>query len=86
MTRFRVERGELREEIQDNADEIEEVKEDVQKFKEEAVDLRNSGFDERMNSLRGKVDVAITHKIQEVENSVIERIRSNVYIDFNIYD
>lgn len=83
---LRLELQEIREETQGVDDRIEDLKEEVEARREEAPDLVDGRLDERLESLRSELEEHVTDQLHEAENRVIDRLRSNVFIDFNIYE
>lgn len=75
----------VREETQGADERLDEVKEEVERFRDETSDLVDGRLDERMESLRSELEEHIADQLHEAEDRVIERLRSSVYIDFNIY-
>lgn len=75
-----------RDETQDTMDRIDEVKEDLGKAREETEGIVDERVDERVEVLRAELEEYVTDQVHEAEDRVIDRLRSSVFIDFNIYD
>lgn len=76
----------VRREVEETHDRIEEVHEDLQALKDETSELVDSKVEERMDAVRGELDEFLNEKMHEAQDRIVDHIRSNVYIDFNIYD
>lgn len=83
---IRIEVQDGREETQETFDRIDEVKEDIERFRDETSDLVDSRLDERLDTLRSELEEYVTDQVHEAGDRVIDRLRSSVFIDFNIYD
>lgn len=77
---------EVRDEAQVIDERSEEIAEDVQKLKDETSDLVDSRLDERLEGLQSELEEYVAEHLHDAEDRVIDRLRSNVYIDFGIYD
>lgn len=75
-----------RAETQDTMDRIDEVEEDLGKAKEDTEELIDGRVDERVEGLRAELEEYVGEQVAEAEDRVIDRLRSSVFIDFNIYD
>lgn len=75
-----------RHEAQDTMDRIDEVTENVGKAKEETEELVDGRVGERVEALRSELEEYVADQVHEAEDRVIDRLRSSVFIDFNIYD
>ncbi|KAJ4422783.1 hypothetical protein N0V82_002562 [Gnomoniopsis sp. IMI 355080] len=73
-------------ETQETFDRIEEVKEDMQAFKDETLGLVDGRLEEQMDSVRSELEEYVVEQIHQAQDRIVDHIRSNVYIDFNIYD
>lgn len=82
---LRLELQGVREETQSADDRLEEAKEEVDRLRDEACDLVDGRLDERIETLRSEIEEQVADQLHEAEDRVIERLRSSVYIDFNIY-
>lgn len=75
-----------RAETQDTMYRIDEVCEDLGKAKEDTEELIDERVDERVEGLRAELEEYVGEQVAEAEDRVIDRLRSSVFIDFNIYD
>lgn len=75
-----------RAETQDTMDKIDEVQENLGRAKEETEEVIDGRVDERVEVLRAELEEYVADQVAEAENRVIDRLRSSVCIDFNIYD
>lgn len=75
-----------RDETQDTMDRIDEVREEVGKAREETEGLVDGRVDERAEVLKAELEEYVADQVHEAEDRVIDRLRSSVFIDFNIYD
>lgn len=82
----RLELQEVREEAQVVDERSEEVMEEVQKFRDDTSDLVDGRLDERLEGLQSELEEYVAEQLSDVEDRVMDRLRSNVYIDFGIYD
>lgn len=73
-------------ETQETFDRIEEVKEDMQAFKDETSELVDGRLEEQMDVVRSELEEYVVEQMHQTQDRIIDHIRSNVYIDFNIYD
>lgn len=73
-------------ETQETFDRIEEVKEDMQAFKDETSQLVDGRLEEQMDVVRNELEEYVVEQMHQTQDRIIDHIRSNVYIDFNIYD
>lgn len=73
-------------ETQETFDRIEEVKEDMQAFKDETSQLVDGRLEEHMDVVRNELEEYVVEQMHQTQDRIIDHIRSNVYIDFNIYD
>lgn len=73
-------------ETQETFDRVEEVKEDMQAFKDETSELVDGRLEEQMDSVRSELEEYMVEQIHQAQDRIVDHIRSNVYIDFNIYD
>lgn len=67
-------------------DRIEDVKAEVQPFGDETSETLDGKLDERLELLRGELEEYVADQVHEAEDRVIDRLRSSVYIDFNVYE
>lgn len=77
---------EIRRDIQESHDRTEELHEDLQALKDETSEFVDARLDERIDGVRGELEEFLTDKLHEAQDRIVDHIRSNVYIDFNIYD
>lgn len=84
---------EVRREIQQVSDEnqatfdrIEDVEEGIQASKEETSELVDDRLEEQMATVRSEIEEYVVEQMHEAQDRIVDHIRSNVYIDFNIYD
>lgn len=77
---------EARTETQEVYDRVEEVNDELQVVKDETSELVDSRLDERVDAVRGELEEFLTEKMHEAQDRIVDHIRSNVYIDFNIYE
>lgn len=73
-------------ETQETFDRLEEVKEDMQAFKDETTELVDGRLEEQMDSVRSELEEYVVEQIHQAQDRIVDHIRSNVYIDFNLYD
>jgi hypothetical protein len=66
--------------------EKEDVKEDVQALGAETCEIIDGKLDARLDCLRSELEEYVADQIHEAEDRVIDRLRSSVYIDFNVYE
>lgn len=74
------------EQIQANAQDIDELGEKLDGINDDFSGTVDSRLDERLESLRGELEEYVTDQMHDAETRVIDRLRSNVFIDFNIYE
>lgn len=75
-----------RDETRDTIDRIDEVQEELGKAREDTEGIVDERVDERVEALRAELEEYVTDQVHEAEDRVIDRLRSSVFIDFNIYD
>lgn len=73
-------------ETQETFDRLEEVKEDMQAFKESTSELIDGRLEEQMDVMRNELEEYVVEQMHQSQDRIVDHIRSNVYIDFNIYD
>lgn len=73
-------------ETQETFDRLEEVKEDMQALKDEISELVDGRLEEQMDNVRSELEEYVVEQVHQAQDRIVDHIRSNVYIDFNIYD
>lgn len=82
----RTEVQQVSDETQETFERIEEVREDMQAFKEETSELVDVRLEEQTEVVRSELEEYVVERMHEAQDRIVDHIRSNVYIDFNIYD
>lgn len=82
----KLELQEVAEEVQGVGERAEEIQEEVQRFRDDASDLVDARLDERLECLQSELEEHVADQLHDVEDRVIDRLRSSVCIDFNIFD
>ncbi|CAN8099285.1 unnamed protein product [Discula destructiva] len=72
--------------VEETDDRVEEMHEDLQALTDETSELVDAKVDERMDAVRGELEEFLDEKMHEAQDRIVDHIRSNVYIDFNIYE
>lgn len=83
---LRAEVRQVSDETQETFDRIEEAKEDMQAFKDETSELVDGRLEEQLDTVRNELEEYVVEQMHEAQERIVDHIRSNVYIDFNIYD